>query len=262
MLLCAPAGNDLMFDESYCEQGRNFANKIWNAFKMVKGLRVDPTIPNKNRVANEWFAARFNEALKEIESSFDQYKLSEALMACYKLVWDDFCSWYLEMVKPAFVKNENGEGVQDPIDSATHEFMIVQLSNILSLLHPFMPFLTEELWHDEELFGQRANTDCCIVSSYPTSGNINTDLLQKITQVKLLVSEIRMIRNSKQIAPKVALPLAMKLNTNNYFKETEHVIVKLANLSEFTTVTENPATAISFMVSTHEFFINLGAPFA
>ena len=259
MLLCAPAGNDLMFDESYCEQGRNFANKIWNAFKMVKGLRVDPTMPNKNTIANEWFAARFNEALKEIESSFDQYKLSEALMACYKLVWDDFCSWYLEMVKPAFVKNENGEGVQDPIDSATHEFMIVQLSNILSLLHPFMPFLTEELWHDEELFGQRANTDCCIVSSYPTSGNINTDLLQKIAQVKLLVSEIRMIRNSKQIAPKVALPLAMKLNTNNYFKETEHVIVKLANLSEFTTVTENPATAISFMVSTHEFFINLGA---
>jgi valyl-tRNA synthetase len=180
-------------------------------------------------------------------------------MACYKLVWDDFCSWYLEMVKPAFVKNESGEGVQDPIDSATHEFMIVQLSNILSLLHPFMPFLTEELWHDEELFGQRANTDCCIVSSYPTSGNTNTDLLQKITQVKLLVSEIRMIRNSKQIAPKVALPLAMKLNINNYFKETEHVIVKLANLSEFTTVTENPATAISFMVSTHEFFINLGA---
>ena len=259
MLLCAPAGNDLMFDESYCEQGRNFANKIWNAFKMVKGLRVDPTMPNKNRVANEWFAARFNEALKEIESSFDQYKLSEALMACYKLVWDDFCSWYLEMVKPAFVKNESGEGVQDPIDTATHEFMILQLSNILSLLHPFMPFLTEELWHDEELFGQRANTDCCIVSSYPTSsGNINQDLLQKVAQVKLLVSEIRMIRNSKQIAPKISLPLAMKLNTNNYFKETENVIVKLANLSEFTTVTENPATAISFMVNIHEFFINLG----
>ncbi len=184
MLLCAPAGNDLMFDESYCEQGRNFANKIWNAFKMVKGLRVDPTMPNKNNVANDWFAARFNEALKEIESSFDQYKLSEALMACYKLVWDDFCSWYLEMVKPAFVKNENGEGLQDPIDSATHEFMIVQLSNILSLLHPFMPFLTEELWHDEELFGHRANSDCCIVSSYPTSGNINTDLLQKVANKK------------------------------------------------------------------------------
>jgi valyl-tRNA synthetase len=259
MLLCAPAGNDLMFDESYCEQGRNFANKLWNAFKMVKGLRVDPTMPNNNSVANDWFAARFNEALKEIESSFDQYKLSEALMACYKLVWDDFCSWYLEMVKPAFVKNENGEGVQDPIDTATHEFMILQLSNILSLLHPFMPFLTEELWHDEELFGQRAIADCCIVSSYPTSsGNINQDLLQKVAQVKLLVSEIRMIRNSKQIAPKVTLPLAMKLNTNSYFNETENLIVKLANLSEFTTLTENPAGAISFMVSTHEFFINLG----
>ena len=260
MLLCAPAGNDLMFDESYCEQGRNFANKIWNAFKMVKGLHVDPTMPNKNRVANEWFAARFNEALKEIEQHFIQYKLSDALMASYKLVWDDFCSWYLEMVKPAFVKNESGEGVQDPIDTATHEFMILQLSNILSLLHPFMPFLTEELWHDEELFGQRANTDCCIVSSYPTSsGNINQDLLQKVAQVKLLVSEIRMIRNSKQIAPKVTLPLAMKLNTNSYFKETENVIVKLANLSEFSTISENPANAISFMVSTNEFFINLGS---
>ena len=121
-----------------------------------------------------------------------------------------------------------------------------------------MPFLTEELWHDEELFGQRATADCCIVSSYPTSGNINQDLLQKVAQVKSLVSEIRMIRNSKQIAPKVALPLAMKDNTNSYFKETENVIVKLANLSEFSTISENPASAISFMVSTHEFFINLG----
>ena len=258
MLLCAPAGNDLMFDESYCEQGRNFANKIWNAFRMVKGLRVDPILPNKNTLANEWFESRFNEALKEIENNFQQYKLSDALMATYKLVWDDFCSWYLEMVKPAFLKNENGEGVQDPIDTATYDFMKLQLSKILSLLHPFMPFLTEELWHDEELFGKRENSDCCIVSSYPKVGAINNELLQKVEQLKLLISEIRMIRNSKQIAPKVSLPLAMKANTMSYFKETGNVIVKLANLSEFLEVNENPASSISFMVATHEFFVNLG----
>lgn len=258
MLLCAPAGNDLMFDESYCEQGRNFANKIWNAFRMVKGLRVDPILPNKNTLANEWFESRFNEALKEIENNFQQYKLSDALMATYKLVWDDFCSWYLEMVKPAFVKNENGEGVQDPIDTATYDFMKLQLSKILSLLHPFMPFLTEELWHDEELFGKRETSDCCIVSSYPKVGAINNELLQKVEQLKLLISEIRMIRNSKQIAPKVSLPLAMKANTMSYFKETGNVIVKLANLSEFLEVNENPASSISFMVATHEFFVNLG----
>lgn len=258
MLLCAPAGNDLMFDESYCEQGRNFANKIWNAFRMVKGLRVDPILPNKNTLANEWFESRFNEALKEIENNFQQYKLSDALMATYKLVWDDFCSWYLEMVKPAFVKNENGEGVQDPIDTATYDFMKLQLSKILSLLHPFMPFLTEELWHDEELFGKRETSDCCIVSSYPKVGAINNELLQKVEQLKLLISEIRMIRNSKQIAPKVSLPLAMKANAMSYFKETENVIVKLANLSEFLEVSENPASSISFMVATHEFFVNLG----
>ena len=259
MLLCAPAGNDLMFDESYCEQGRNFANKIWNAFRMVKGLRVDPTLPNKNTLANEWFESRFNEALKEIENNFQQYKLSDALMATYKLVWDDFCSWYLEMVKPSFVKNVNGEGVQDPIDTATYDFMKLQLSKILSLLHPFMPFLTEELWHDEELFGKRETTDCCIVSSYPKVGAINVELLQKVEQLKLLISEIRMIRNSKQIASKVTLPLAMKANTMNYFKETENVIVKLANLSEFLEVSENPTSSISFMVATHEFFVNLGS---
>ena len=259
MLLCAPAGNDLMFDESYCEQGRNFANKIWNAFRMVKGLRVDPILSNKNTIANEWFESRFNEALKEIENNFQQYKLSDALMATYKLVWDDFCSWYLEMVKPAFIKNENGEGVQDPIDTATYDFMKLQLSKILSLLHPFMPFLTEELWHDEELFGKRETTDCCIVSSYPKAGAINNELLQKVEQLKLLISEIRMIRNSKQIASKVSLPLAMKANTMSYFKETGNVIVKLANLSEFLEVNENPASSISFMVATHEFFVNLGS---
>lgn len=259
MLLCAPAGNDLMFDESYCEQGRNFANKIWNAFRMVKGLRVDATLPNKNTLANEWFESRFNEALKEIENNFQQYKLSDALMATYKLVWDDFCSWYLEMVKPSFVKNANGEGVQDPIDTSTYDFMKLQLSKILSLLHPFMPFLTEELWHDEELFGKRETTDCCIVSTYPKVGAINVELLQKVEQLKLLISEIRMIRNSKQIAPKVTLPLAMKANTMGYFKETENVIVKLANLSEFLEVSENPTSSISFMVATHEFFVNLGS---
>src|SRR5690606_13769634 len=145
MLLCSPAGNDLMFDESYCEQGRNFANKIWNAFRLVKGWEVDEHLENPNRQALLWFVIRFNEALAEIEDNFKQYRLSEALMACYKLVWDDFCAWYLEMVKPVY---------QHPIDAETLKTTLGFFEKILTLLHPFMPFLTEELWHDP-LFGEK-----------------------------------------------------------------------------------------------------------
>ncbi len=134
MLLCSPAGNDLMFDESYCEQGSNFANKIWNAFRLVKGWEVDENLENPNQQAIAWFENRFNEALAEIEDNFKQYRLSEALMATYKLVWDDFCAWYLEMVKPAY---------QQPIDAETLKVTIGFFENILKLLHPFMPFLTK-----------------------------------------------------------------------------------------------------------------------
>jgi len=157
MLLSSPAGNDLMFDEEHCKQGRNFWNKVLNAFRLVKGWQVDDSLENPNKVAIEWFKSRFSQALTEIEDDFTQYKLSEALMATYKLVWDDFCAWYLEMIKPAY---------EHPIDRETYTQTIAFFEDVLRILHPFMPFITEELWHDE-VFGKRGEMDCCIVAQLP-----------------------------------------------------------------------------------------------
>ncbi|MDB5124673.1 MAG: valS [Mucilaginibacter sp.] len=247
MLLCSPAGNDLMFDESYCEQGRNFANKIWNAFRLVKGWDVDATLPNDNEVAIDWFRSRFNQALIEIEENFGQYRLSEALMTTYKLVWDDFCAWYLEMIKPAY---------QKPIDSETYDATIRFFEDVLRILHPFMPFISEELWHDE-LFGERAEYNCCIVAQIPTSGEINTQLLSEVEIIKQLISQVRNIRNSKQISPKEALTLSVKANSAISYKAYEQVIKKLANISSVDFVVEKLQGATNFMVSTDEFYIPL-----
>lgn len=248
MLLCSPAGNDIMFDESSCEQGRNFANKIWNAFRLVKGWEVDEKLENPNVTTIAWFENRFNETLEEIENNFSQYRLSEALMATYKLVWDDFCAWYLEMVKPAY---------QQPIDAFTYKATIEFFENILKVLHPFTPFLTEELWHDE-LFGERAKGDCCIVAHLPVLGAKNEQLLKEIELIKQVVSEIRNVRNSKQISPKEALTLAIKVNSEVSFKAYENIITKLANITEINIVEEKLAGAASFMAGRDEFFIPLG----
>jgi valyl-tRNA synthetase len=247
MLLCSPAGNDLMFDESYCEQGRNFANKVWNAFRLVKGWEIDNTLENNNRTAIEWFDNRFNQALTEIEDNFSQYRLSEALMATYKLVWDDFCAWYLEMIKPVY---------QQPIDSATYKSTIAFFENILKILHPFMPFITEELWHDE-LFGKRADNDCCIVARLPYNGEVNTQLLADVEIIKQLITQIRNIRNSKQISPKEALPLSIKANPTIAYMQYEPIITKLANISQLNMVDHKLSGSTSFMVSTDEFYIPL-----
>lgn len=247
MLLCSPAGNDLMFDESYCEQGRNFANKIWNAFRLVKGWEVDAALENTNWQATNWFESAFNQALTEIEDNYKQYRLSEALMGIYKLVWDDFCSWYLEMIKPAY---------QQPIDQETYQITISFFERIIKLLHPFMPFLTEELWH-EELFGERSEEDCCIVAPYPIAGNINIGLLKDVEVIKQVVSEIRNIRNTKQISPKEALPLDIKVNTPLNYGEYLNIISKLANISESRFVNEQVAGAAAFMAGKDEFFISL-----
>jgi valyl-tRNA synthetase len=245
MLLCSPAGNDLMFDESYCEQGRNFANKIWNAFKLIKGWEVDDSLPNTNQVAIEWFHSRFNQALVEIEENFGQFRLSEALMGTYKLVWDDFCAWYLEMIKPAY---------QHPVDKDTYQRTIGFFENILKVLHPFMPFITEELWHDE-LFGERAENDCCIVAQLPNIEQINTQLLADTETVKQVIASIRNIRNTKQIAPKETLPLSVKANWYHNHKSYDLIIKKLGNLSTIDVVEDKVAGALTFMVSTDEFYV-------
>lgn len=247
MLLCSPAGNDLMFDESYCEQGRNFANKIWNAFKLIKGWEVDDSLSNSNAVAIEWFSSRFSQALTEIEGNFTQFRLSEALMTTYKLVWDDFCAWYLEMIKPAY---------QHPIDRETYERTVAFFENILKILHPFMPFISEELWHDE-LFGDRLASDCCIVAQLPGPGPVKLRLLDDIEIVKQIVTQVRNIRNEKQISPKEKLALSVKANSNLPYKDYELIITKLGNISTVDLVTDKVNQAAGFMVSTDEFYVPL-----
>jgi valyl-tRNA synthetase len=247
MLLCSPAGNDLMFDESYCEQGRNFANKIWNAFKLIKGWEVDKSLSNPNKIAIDWFDSRFNQALTEIEDNFKQYRLSEALMATYKLVWDDFCAWYLEMIKPVY---------QHPIDSETYQSTVTFFENILKILHPFMPFITEELWHDE-LFGERAEMDCCIVAQLPNNGKINTQLLAITENIKQVITQIRNVRNSKQISPKETLQLSVKATGDIDYLTYSSIISKLGNVEGLTLVEDKVGGAAAFMVHTDEFFIPL-----
>jgi len=248
MLLCSPAGNDLMFDESYCEQGRNFANKVWNAFRLVKGWEVNDALPNNNQTAINWFESRFNQALAEIEDNFAQYRLSEALMATYKLVWDDFCAWYLEMIKPVYLQ---------PIDRETYQKTIAFFESILKLLHPFMPFITEDLWHDE-VFGERTKFDCCIVAQMPLFGQINTQLTTDVELIKQLVGDIRNTRNSKQLSPKESLPLMIKVNSGVDYKLYQSIIIKLGNISEISFVNDSVAGATSFLVQTDEFYIPLG----
>ncbi len=247
MLLCSPAGNDLMFDESYCEQGRNFANKIWNAFRLVKGWEVNDSLENVNVTAINWFKNRFNHALAEIEDLFAQYRLSEAVMAVYKLVWDDFCAWYLEMVKPAY---------QQPIDKATYEATIGYFEDILKVLHPFMPFITEELWHDE-LFGERAERDCCIIAQLPAVTTVDAVLLNQCENIKQVITEVRNTRNSKQISPKESLDLLIKQNSLVQYEAFLPILSKLGNLGHITFVEDKVVGAANFMVSTDEFFIPL-----
>ncbi len=247
MLLCSPAGNDLMFDESYCEQGRNFANKIWNAFRLVKGWEVDPSLENPNAQAINWFENRFNQALIEIEDNFKQYRLSEALMTTYKLVWDDFCAWYLEMVKPAY---------QHPIDAETMKVTLNFFEKILSLLHPFMPFITEEIYHDE-IFGAKEELDCIIVAAYPVAGAVDTALLKDVESIKELVAGIRNVRNSKQLSPKEALPLSIKINSALDYQQWMTIVFKLANISTVEFVSDKVVGAVNFMVGSDEFYIPL-----
>lgn len=252
MLLCSPAGNDIMFDESSCEQGRNFANKIWNAFKLIKSIKPKnldtQQTQTPNQIAIGWFANRYQEALTEIENHFTNYRLSEALMACYKLVWDDFCAWYLEMIKPPY---------QQFTDTPTYNATKVFFADILKLLHPFMPFLTEELWHDEEVFGFREPLDCCIVAQIASAKPFESKILKEIEIVKLAIAEIRNLRNQKQISPKEALPLAIKTNSEINYADYQTIIQKLANINCLDYIDYKVDGAFSFFSGKDEFFVAL-----
>ncbi|WP_188506559.1 valine--tRNA ligase [Parapedobacter pyrenivorans] len=246
MLLSSPAGNDLMFDVAYCEQGRNFANKIWNAFRLVKGWDVAsiPATPAQREAAN-WFNHRFNQAMAEIDEHFANYRISDALMATYKLVWDDFCSWYLELVKPAY---------QQPIAREAFEATKGFFESILKLIHPFMPFISEELWHDE-LFGGRADGDCCIVADYPNGGAYDDRVLVDFALLQQVVSEIRNLRNAKQLSPKITLPLAINASSGTDFIRYADSIEKMANVSDIRLTSEKPTGTTSFLVGKDEFYV-------
>ncbi|MDO4985870.1 MAG: valine--tRNA ligase [Prevotella sp.] len=251
MMLSAPAGNDILFDEALCEQGRNFNNKIWNAFRLVKGWKVaDIEQAEAGKIATKWFEAKLKQTNAEVEDLFKKYRISEALMAVYKLFWDEFSSWYLEMVKPAYI---NGE--PQPIDKATYDKTLEFFEILLKMLHPFMPFITEELW--QHLYDRQEGESIMKVSlklDAPTKAD--EELAAQIENVKQIVSGVRMVRNQKNIAPKEQLDLQV-VGKNDY-AEFDAVTIKMANLKSINVVTEKDATASAFMVGTDEFAVPVG----
>ena len=249
MMLSAPAGNDILFDEALCEQGRNFNNKIWNAFRLVKGWKVDDSKP-ANNIATRWFAAKLKEANAELDDLFSKYRISEALMVVYKLFWDEFSSWYLEMIKPAYI---NGEA--QAIDRETYEATLQFFDALLKMLHPFMPFITEELW---QALYERKEGDSIMrekLEIAPLSEDDKT-LVADIEKIKQVISGVRMVRSQKNIAPKEKLEL-LAIDNNNY-ADYNDVIIKMANLKAITVTSEKSADASAFMVGTDEFAVPLG----
>ncbi|HLP10950.1 MAG TPA: valine--tRNA ligase [Flavobacteriales bacterium] len=241
MLFSSPAGNDLLFDSQYCEQGRNFCNKIWNALRLVKGWNVsDIAQPDSSKVACEWFDQRLNVALGEINDHFDKFRISDALITMYKLIWDDFCAWYLEMIKPGF---------EAPIDKATHDKTLEFFEKLSIIMHPFMPFLSEEIWHE---LRPRKDKDYCIVAKWPVIGKANTVILDKFALAEEIVTNIRNIRKEKNIANKVPVDLKIAGTVDAAF---DSVIVKLCNIKSMERSGEKPKNAFSFIVKSAEFFI-------
>lgn len=247
MMLSAPAGNDILFDETLCEQGRNFNNKIWNAFRLVKGWEVcEGEQPEANAIAVNWFAAKLRQTNAEVDDLFNKYRISEALMAVYRLFWDEFSSWYLEMIKPAYGQ---------PIDSATLDATLKFFETLLKMLHPFMPFITEELWQHiyERKDGESIMRDKLEVSPMTEA---DAKLLADIESVKLIVSGIRTVRNQKNIPTKDELNL-QAVGSNKY-AAYNCIIAKMANVGAIDVVNEKDATAATFMVGTDEFAVPLG----
>lgn len=243
MLLCSPAGNDLLFDENLCEQGRNFNNKIWNAFRLIKSWTIaEIEQPMASAKAVEWFESKLNKSLAEIDDLFAKYRLSEALMVAYKLFWDEFASWFLEIIKPAY---------QQPIDKITHEAAIHFFETLLKILHPFIPFITEELWQN---LTERKEGESIMIQSFPQAGKINEMLLENFEFTKQVIANIRTIRLQKNIPNKKPLKLQIVGKSDPYF---DSVIEKLGNMEAIETVSEKSGETALFLVGTTEFTIPL-----
>ncbi|CAA0255504.1 Valine--tRNA ligase [Tenacibaculum maritimum] len=244
LLLSSAAGNDLMFDEDLCQQGKGFANKIWNAFRLIKGWEIDENLaqPETAKIGLEWYDAKFQKVRSEIEDHFSKYRLSDALMAIYKLIMDDFSSWLLEIVKP---------GYQQPIDAKTYNSIIEVLENNLKILHPFMPFLTEEIW---QYITERTSEEALVIARYPEIKDSNEQIITDFEFAMEVVSGIRTVRKEKNISFREAVELSL-VNNEEYTKEFDVIIKKLTNLSAVKYVTEKVEGAASFRVKSNEYFI-------
>lgn len=248
MLLCSPAGNDLLFDTSLTEQGRNFGNKIWNAFRLIKSWAVDDQIdqPDASAIAIEWFTGRLNQGIDLLEEQFSRYRLSEALMTIYKLFWDEFSSWYLEIIKPAY---------RHPVDRKTYRMTIGFMEKLLKLLHPFMPFITEEIWH---LIGEREVEDYIATAPIPERGSYDLKMLKRFEKTKETVSTIRTIRKENNLPAKEGLSLYVKEEESIYDNRFGEILKKLCFLKEINFIKEKMDHAVSFIIQTTEFYIPLG----
>ena len=247
MMLCSSAGNDLMFDESLCEQGRNFGNKIWNAYKLICGWAEDKTLAQSecNRLAIEWFENKLSQTLSQIEEDFASYRISDALMKAYRLFWDEFSGWLLEMIKPAYGA---------PADSTTLASVRSLFGRLMQMLHPFMPFLTEEIWQD---LAPRAAGESICVSRMPVAGEIDETLLARFEFAKEVISHLRNLRKQKNLPNKEQLSLKVVADVN-YPSEYEPVIMKMAKLSSIERIGERDASSEAFIVKTTQYFVPLG----
>lgn len=248
MLFCSPAGGDLLFDEVLPEQGRNFTAKIWNAFRLVKNWEVDATIPQPehSKIAIEWFQSKLAKVITEMDDHFSKFRISDALMLIYTTIRDEFSSWLLEIVKPAY---------QQPIDQITYNEVIALFDDVMKLLHPFMPFITEEVWH---LLSERKEDESIMIAALPTYSSSNEDLLENFEDAKETVTGIRNIRKSNNIAFKDSIDFYVNKGTKGYNEQLNSVLIKLGNLSKVELVEEEVKGAVSFRVKTSGFFIELG----
>ena len=244
LLLSSAAGNDLMFDEALCQQGKGFGNKIWNAYRLVDGWEIDNNIqqPESSKIAIDWYESKFQKALIEIEDHFSKYRLSDALMTIYKLIFDDFCGWFLEMIKPAY---------QQPIDAKTLKSVIAIFEDNLKIVHPFMPFLTEDIWH---YIAERTPEEALIVAKWPESKPVNEALINEFEFASEVISGVRNIRKQKNIAFKDAIDFSI-INNEKIHKTFDSIISKLGNLENIDYVSEAVEGALTFRIKSNEYFI-------
>jgi len=247
MLLCSPAGNDLLYDDSLPEQGRNFANKIWNAFRLVKGWEIDETIPQpeSSTIAVKWIGEVMKRSIHDIDLNFKKFRISEALMITYKLFWDEFSGWYLEIIKPEY---------QKPVDRITYDATIAAFEQLVKVIHPFMPFITEEIW---QILRTRIDGESIMISGMPESKKFNKDLIAGFETVKETISAIRTVRKDKDIPVREKLGLLIRAEKESFDAEFLPVINKLCNLVQISFVSEKQDGSASFMIGTTEYYIPL-----